>query len=182
MSFAPALPVGIESECELVDVELSGCPDPSEAGARVRDALPSCLALVACALVPQGGPSLSMLIQAVSYEVDFEREDAGAWGGHIEAAVEGILRARAVPVFRATPKGTKEVDLRPLIYDLKFFRGDVTDRVCILVGEGPDRHVRPGDIVREIQRRAASGRAVRPARIVRKEFFMRRDGALCPVL
>lgn len=182
MSFSPALPVGVESECELVDVELREGLDAGEAAGRMRAALPPGLRLMACAVVPHGGPSLSSMIRAASYDVDFGCGDAGECRDAVEAAIGELLRAHAIPVSRTTPKGIKEVDLRPLIYELGFVRGHGTDSVRMLVAAGPGQHVRPGDVVREIARRAALGERARPARIVRKEFFAERNGALCPLL
>ncbi|MDI6637636.1 MAG: hypothetical protein PWR07_41 [Bacillota bacterium] len=182
MSFSPALPVGVESECELVDVDLRERPGADEVARRLGRALPPGLRLVSCVVLPRGGPSLSSMIRAASYQVDFARDNVAGRPDVIEAAIEGLLRADAIPISRTTPKGTREFNLRPLIYDLRLLREEGAASVRMLVAAGPRGHVRPDDVAREIARRAGLGPGARPARIVRKEFYVERDGRFLPLL
>lgn len=180
MSFSPALPVGVESECELVDVELRERVGADEVKERLEPLLPDGLRLMWCMVLPFGEPPLSSVIRAASYEMVFECGDGIASQDAVEAAIEGFVRADSVRVIRTTPKGTKEVNIRPLVYALGVDQRDGAAHVRMLAAAGPAGHVRPDDVAREIARRAGLGRACARARIVRKDFYVERNGELVP--
>lgn len=180
MSFSPALPVGVESECELVDVELRETPGADQVKEKLELSLPAGLRLMWCAVLPFGEPSLSSVIRAASYEMAFECGDGAACRDAVEAAVEGFIQADSVPIVRTTPKGTREFNIRPLIYDLGLRWRNGAAHVWMLAAAGPLGHVRPDDVAREIARRAGLERGSGRAKIVRKDFYVERNGELVP--
>lgn len=182
MSFGPAVPVGVESECELVDVDLRESLGAAEITRRLERVLPSGIQLVRCRVLPPGGPSLSSMITAASYQVDFDRDDIAGGPGVLDSAIGGILHADAIPFSRTTPKGTREFDLRPLIYDLRLLSGDGPRlRVQMMLATGSRGHARPDDVARAIAEWAGLAPEVRPSRIARKELYVAWDGGLRPL-
>ncbi len=130
VSFGPALPVGIESLCEHVDLELFGRADAADVAARLGAELPDDFRVMESAVVDPGEPSVSESLRAVHYRVEFPVE---AWG---EAALTQRVTAfqgveRAVVTRAATPKARRgkrqqkvaeragrEIDLKEIVTHL----------------------------------------------------------------
>jgi radical SAM family uncharacterized protein/radical SAM-linked protein len=72
IAFGPALAVGIESDCELLDLELTEARDPTTVAASLGAALPEGLEIVAVAAVPLDSPSIEGGVSAIRYRVDLE--------------------------------------------------------------------------------------------------------------
>ncbi len=181
MSFSPALPVGVESECEIVDVDLRASPGADDVARSLEGVLPPGIDLVSCVMLPPGGPAPDSVVRAASYEVDFRLDDIGGGPEAIEGAIRGLVQADTVLVSRVTPKGVRELNLRPLVYDLRLEPGDGVACVYMLVAAGRGGHARPHDVARAIAMRAGLPPEARPARIARKELYVERDGRLYPL-
>ena len=70
MSFGPALPVGVESESELFDLELTREMDVAEIRAALAPALPRDLELVSVERIPLDSPSIESGIRSLHFRVD----------------------------------------------------------------------------------------------------------------
>jgi len=111
ITFASALPVGCTSECELMDVVLSGPMDPSGVMARLAPALPAGIAVTSVAEVPLDAPALQAELRWTEYLVTVETGEAAE---QIEQKVQTFLAAPTLPRER---RG-KRYDLRPLVLSL----------------------------------------------------------------
>jgi len=74
ISFGPALPVGMESVCEYMDVELTRPLAPFKFKEGVNRCLPEGLEVVSVKEVPRNIPSLNSFITLFAYEIDFDEE------------------------------------------------------------------------------------------------------------
>ena len=74
VSFSPALPVGVESSAEILDVWFYERVDPERACAQLAETFPTGLAIVSADRVPLPFPSPEAGIQWVEYEVDLPGE------------------------------------------------------------------------------------------------------------
>ncbi|MEW6226999.1 MAG: TIGR03936 family radical SAM-associated protein [Bacillota bacterium] len=175
MSFSPALAVGISSECEFVDVELREKLAAGEVAERLEGCLPPGIGLVSCSVIDPGAPALSSVIRAASYRLEFRPEDVGA-AGEVARAVDAVLKADAVPVTRTTPKGVRQVDLRPLVYDLRFERRGELPSLHMLVAAGAEGSARPLDVVQALAGYGALRDGARPIEIIREGLYVLRDG------
>jgi radical SAM family uncharacterized protein/radical SAM-linked protein len=136
VSLGPALPVGVESVCELIDVELCGATDPEEVARRLGPHLPAGLPLLDVQALEPGAESIAAATRAVHYLVDFtgerwteavlaERVEAFQWSARV------VISRTNAPVARPT-RGQKIAAVRKREIDLKEI---VTHLAC----EGPGR-------------------------------------------
>ena len=114
---ALALPraVGVQSESELADIELTSDPTPAELHEQLAPQLPAGLELLA--VEPAQGKQAASRVRAVHYLI--EVADDVDW----EAAIAGFLAADEAIVTRTAPnKAAKRVDVR---------------KFCTQLGHGP---------------------------------------------
>ncbi len=71
ISFGPALPVGVESVCEYMDVELPLQESPYEIKERTNKHLPADLNIIHVKEIPVNTPSLNSFITYFAYEIRF---------------------------------------------------------------------------------------------------------------
>jgi radical SAM-linked protein len=66
LSFGPALPVGVESQEEFVDIDLTRAVPPDEACRALAGQFPSGIEITSARAIPLKGPSVSSLIALAS--------------------------------------------------------------------------------------------------------------------
>ena len=113
ISWGPAHPVGLASDCEYADITFNGEP-PENWRDRLEQALPPGLRLVQARPIESGEPSL---MAAVNYAV-FRLELPGADENDLAQAAARLLASSSLPWERVSPKGRKTVDLRPALAGL----------------------------------------------------------------
>lgn len=140
MSFAAPLGVGLESNGEYMDIQVNSLPAP-------RDGLNSCqvlveqlnaasvkgLDVVSARVLPDTAGNAMASVAAASYTVRFRegREpklicgDSSAGSNssavddnHINEALKTFLEKEEILITKETKKGTRQVNLRPGIYEL----------------------------------------------------------------
>jgi radical SAM-linked protein len=116
LQLADALPLGISSECELIDIWLKE-PAPIEGLARrLQDVAPEGLTVHAFAKVPPKGPALQTLMAAADYVITFLEEDMDA--EDLAERVRGFLSQPRVERVRRGTRKSATYDLRPLVRNL----------------------------------------------------------------
>jgi radical SAM-linked protein len=129
VSFGPALPVGIESTCEHMDLDLLGHVDPRDVAERLPPQLPEDLRFLDAAAVDPREPSISEALRAIHYRADFPEE---GWGEETLAQRVAAFQAaeRSVVVRHAPPKARgkrqqkiadrpqREIDLKEIVTHL----------------------------------------------------------------
>jgi radical SAM-linked protein len=114
LSFGPALAVGVESEAEILDMELSYGIDLSIVVKTLNRTLPSGIRITEGRILRNGEPAAGVGLTSFTYEAeapdDFE--------GSLDSAVSAFLAADAAVVTRKSDKGTKELDIRPMVRDI----------------------------------------------------------------
>ncbi|MEE9227059.1 MAG: TIGR03960 family B12-binding radical SAM protein, partial [Acidobacteriota bacterium] len=114
LSFATALPVGIESEAEWADVELAKRVEPEAFLLRLNATLPDGLEALETREVPLEALSLTSQLQASTYRIT----NGADWDEQVTDRMEGLLRAEEVWRERKSKKGKKRVNIRPFIHSL----------------------------------------------------------------
>ncbi len=105
VAFGPALPVGMESETEFLDLETDPFVDLLRVTRDLNSALPPGVRILAAGIVPKKAPSLSGSISRYSYEVEVPEQ----YRDSITERVKDFLSRASVIV---TKEG-KQKDIRP---------------------------------------------------------------------
>ncbi len=144
IQLASALPLGISSECELLDVSLKQVIELDGVRERLLLVSPPGLDIYQVETINPRHPALQTLVHSAQYCVRFEEPLDPAT---ITPRIRDLLARKSI-IKQTERKGRKSVsDLRPLIYDLEVnAQGDLIARVAV----GERGNVRPEDILREL--------------------------------
>jgi radical SAM-linked protein len=112
LRFSPGLPVGAESDCEMLDIDLSEALPPAEVGARFGAHLPDGLRIIGAEELSLRAPSPEHDLIGFRYRVDVGElcnGDAGAW---IDARFADFNGRSEFPMRKRTGNGEKVIDAR----------------------------------------------------------------------
>ncbi|MCC7203130.1 MAG: TIGR03960 family B12-binding radical SAM protein [Nitrospirae bacterium] len=154
MSFGPALPVGVESICEYMDVELQLPVAPAEIRERTNERLPDGLKIISVKEIPVNSQSLNSFITHFAYEIMFNAGTAfmagsdcnGLWQSKIS-----LTDITELPVERVTEKDgkktTKIINTRRFIDEIRW----LTDNTLFMMLKSVDRECcRPSDVIKAL--------------------------------
>ena len=151
LTFASALPVGVEALHDLAEVDLTAALAPEAFLARVNANLPDGLRLARAWEVPLQGGALATRVRAARYEVELP---LNGWAGHAEALADparcaAFLGRDTIPV-EAFKKGeTVTVNARPFLVALE---SKGIEAACVrwhlVVKTGLGGSVRPQHVMR----------------------------------
>ena len=115
ISFGDALPLGVSSEAELIDLELREPCLAQEALTRLNLELPEGVEVVAATSWPRKGESPANSIFTATFKVPIpEGTDT-----HLEEQLTTFLKQETVLATRMKKDRPVEIDLRPWVHDLK---------------------------------------------------------------
>ncbi len=121
MSFAAPLGVGITSNGEYLDIEVEDDEDTATMKARLNQVMAEGFSVKSCLVLPKEAGNAMSLVAAARYTVAFR---PGCMPQNPEEWFAGLIsfydRDR-VNIIKKTKKGEKELDLKPLIYELKSY-------------------------------------------------------------
>lgn len=118
MSFAAPLGVGITSTGEYFDMELKTAPSSLELVRRLNAVMADGMQVLSCREVPEGkGNNAMSLVAAADYRIGFRegKEPPVGW----QEKLSQFLAQPEILVMKKTKKGEKELDIRPLIYQME---------------------------------------------------------------
>ena len=155
VSFGPALPVGVESRCEFMDLELVGSQDPAEVGERVAAALPPGLELTESYAIDAGAPSISASLRVVHYIAEFPAvwpaEALAARIRAFEEAGQATVHRHVHPKSGARKRGEKiaqgkarEIDLKDMVTHLAM---EGQGRVAFSLKADPSGSAKPAEVL-----------------------------------
>lgn len=114
MSYGFALPVGVLSIAEYGDYRFVENLDPQEFMACYNKYLPPGFRVLNAETLPEGAPALMSEINAAAWEVTVPSRSVE----EVESRVKWLSGVDSFMVERKTKKGTRSLDIRPLLYDL----------------------------------------------------------------
>jgi radical SAM-linked protein len=117
ISFGPALPVGVESTSEYLDLETGGYLEPQEITKALECVLPAEIGILESRVISSKAPSLSGSISRYVYEVNVP----GLFSGNLEERVKSFLSQTSLIVVREG----KQRELRPCIESIAVTSRDV---------------------------------------------------------
>ena len=146
IQLATALPLGITSECEILDVALrekllsfQSLPEQLMAVA------PAGLRVFHVEEVPPKSPALQALVRRATYRIHFED---GIARERLQQAVDEILSKERIVKVHVRRNGRKSsADIRPLIYSL---RVDEQNDLIAHIGAGERGNLQPADLLAEM--------------------------------
>jgi radical SAM family uncharacterized protein/radical SAM-linked protein len=163
LSFALALPVGVEGWQELADVELQSRMAPSELVERVNRHLASELHLLRAWEVPLAAPSLTPSVREAAYQVWLP---LNGWGSEVTSRLasptlcDDWMARASIPVSVQRKEKIVEVDARPLILALGALPGDGDAlRWGLRLKTAQGGSVRPQSIMACLLKEALNGQA-----------------------
>ena len=143
MSFAAPLGVGITSRSEYVDIELLGEEVPAGMKQRLNAQMAEGFEVVDVRLLPENAAGAMSIVAAADYTCRLrpghEMADQGKW---LEGLLEFYSRD-SVPVTKKTKRGQKEMDLKPLIYELRMETGEQGPALFMKISNGSASNVKP---------------------------------------
>lgn len=118
MSFAAPLSVGLESNGEYMDIEVNSLTSCEDIKDRLNRASVPGIEVLSVKILPEEAGNAMASVAAASYTVSFRpgREPKL----DIASALPAFLEKEQILITKETKKGTREVDLKPGIFELRW--------------------------------------------------------------
>ena len=179
ISLSPPLPIGLTSQCEMVDFSLTDYVPPAEARVMLEESLPRGMEVVRCRLMGSGVKPVGKLIDTASYLASLPAGagSEGAWS----LAVEEFMKREVVDFERVQHRRTRVVDLRPGVHRLQVEPGEPGSRLRLrmVLNDGTGGTVKPREVLRVLAGMAGAPReAWEEAGVHREGLFIRRGDRL----
>ena len=147
MSFAAPLGVGITSNGEYVDIEVHSTGTTAEMLERLNAVMAEGFEIAEYKLLPDTAANAMSSVAAADYTLTFrpgyepEEESAEEWFKKLTA----FCGQPQVMVLKKTKKGEKEMDLKPLIYDLGVIAGNdaAQSQLFMKISTGSASNIKP---------------------------------------
>lgn len=147
MSFAAPLGVGITSNGEYVDIEVHSTGTTAEMLERLNAVMAEGFEIAEYKLLPDTTANAMSSVAAADYTLTFrpgyepEEESAEEWFKKLTA----FFDQPQVMVLKKTKKGEKEMDLKPLIYDLGVIAGNdaAQSQLFMKISTGSASNIKP---------------------------------------
>ena len=114
ISFGPALAVGIESEAEILDMELGYALDLGAVVRKLNGVLPAGVRVAEARVLMRDEPAAGVGFTHFTYEA----EAPEGFTGNVADAVAAFLSRDKAVITRVNDKGAKELDIRPMVLEL----------------------------------------------------------------
>jgi radical SAM-linked protein len=144
MAFASALPVGVTSEGEYMDIELSEPMDIAVLKEKLNNTLPKGITATEAVVIDKKAPSLMSLIQRADYRVTAD-DPAVNWRHGIAALNE----KPELWVEKKGKKGVTEINLKEGIYEIHA-GGDKGSELYLSLQSGSSGNLKPELVINEL--------------------------------
>ena len=135
-AFGPALPVGVESNGESVDIDLTE-PLPVEVVRQRMDVqLPEGMRIVAARSVPLKGASIATQIAAFRYRVDVSHLVNGDGGGHFRERIAAFCDTAEFPLTKHAKGANRIINARPYVTTLAWSAPHFIDATILFSAAG----------------------------------------------
>lgn len=141
MQLASALPLGITSECEILDIALKERIALDDFVETVAAVSPDGLRIFAVTEVPVKSPALQTLVQSADYRIRFDEEIDRAM---LQRQIETLLSSDSIFITKTRKNKKTAIDLRPMIHSLVL---DESGALIAHVAAGDRGNVRLEDLI-----------------------------------
>ncbi|MBI4864596.1 MAG: DUF2344 domain-containing protein [Candidatus Riflebacteria bacterium] len=142
VSFGPPLPIFVEGEREICDVELVEELPVQQAVERMNRTLPSGFAVVEASVVPLKAPSITAAVRQATYRVAALDGELGV----TEARVAQVLSRQEIVIEKESRGARRSVDIRPAILALTVVEAGLE----AVLEASPSRTLNVFDLIREV--------------------------------
>jgi radical SAM family uncharacterized protein/radical SAM-linked protein len=151
VSFGPALPVGVESEGEFVDLELSSGVRIMSLIGRLNSQLPAGLRITAWKRLSPKSVPISLSQENFKYKIEISQPEAIKKPIAHECLITNLLQRDKVLISREKDKKTKILDIRPLIVSIKLI-DESNNHICLemVLKNNPQGSAKPKEVLKEI--------------------------------
>ena len=137
MSFASPLGIGLTSDGEYMDIELTAPVDSAEAVRRMNAECVEGIEVISLRQIPDGKKQSGMtILAAADYLVSLKN---GLLPGNWKESFESFISQPEIRVIKQTKRSEKEVDIRPMIYDWAF----MNESVFLKLAAGSRENLKP---------------------------------------
>jgi radical SAM family uncharacterized protein/radical SAM-linked protein len=143
-AFGPALPVGVESRCELLDIDLVEPVRADDVRAALDGQLSDGMTILAAETVPVRSPSIALLIAAFRYHVDVSGLVNGNSGADIRSRIAAFHQSVDFPVQKHAKGGPRTINGRPFVATLKLVDHATIDTTILY---GPAGTLKPTNLL-----------------------------------
>ena len=135
LGFALPLSVGYTSECELLELRLTGALAEAEIRDRLNAVMPGGIKILS---VHRGKSRMKKLRYALYYVTP----------EHMPGSVDAFLQMEQTVIDKKTKSGIKDADIRPDIKEIRLTDG----RMEMLLSAGSDKNLKPDVVVRAMNK------------------------------
>jgi radical SAM-linked protein len=140
ISFASPLPVGTCSTGEYLDMGLDREIDAKVIYDGLNNELPSGIRIIDAKEAPDNFPTLMSMVDAASYEITL----AGVSGEIGQGAIDKFKSLPGCTVIKVGKNGSREVDIKPMVRDIKLLSSDKNTAVIyVLLDSGSRNNLNP---------------------------------------
>jgi radical SAM-linked protein len=141
IALASALPLGISSECEILDVSLREVISLDGLVERLTATSPAGLKIYDIREVPARSPALQTLVRSAEYKIYLDNSVAP---DEVAGRIQALLDAANLDRARERKGKPIRMDVRPLIYDLQL---DDAGHLLAHLAVGDQGNLRPDEIL-----------------------------------
>ena len=138
LSFASALAVGVTSEGEYLDIYLKDDMDPELLCNKMNEKLPSGIRFVEGRIVDEKLPSLMSLIERAETKLPGKCHKI-----NLPSVIGEFLSQQEIWAVRTNRKGSRQVDIRPMIHGMDAFERDGNIVIKAIISSGSKANLRP---------------------------------------
>lgn len=150
ISFASALAVGVTSEAEYLDVELTEERELGWLKEQIIAQLPAGITLTAAKYINQPGKALMALVNLAAYEIVVPLLTGAAWET-IEESVQAFNNQVSVIYTKQTPKGRRELDIKEYLAEVAVVKPAQDNpqqvRISLWIKIMPNGSVKPVEVL-----------------------------------
>jgi len=148
MSFAQPLGVGIESEGEYFDIEMNSYPGDEYMVQALNDSSVPEIRILESRVIPDDMKNAMASVACADYRVSFR--DGYYPDFDITESISRLLSKDSVMIIKESKKGTREIDIRPGLFELKF-----SDSIIqMLVDASSSGNIKPIQVIEAIYKEA----------------------------
>lgn len=141
-AFGPALPLGIESDCEFVDIDLTTVVPAAHVQRALAAEMPAGIDIRAADAVALSAPSVTTQIAAFQYSVDTRTLPNGT-GGSVRERIAAFWASDAFPIDKHNRNGPRRVNARHFVSHLAAVDGTL----ALTIAFGAAGTLKPSDLL-----------------------------------
>lgn len=145
LAFASALSVGVASEAEYLDIELTAEVDPAAVGGALARELPPGIAVRGVRTMGAGRAALMAVVNLATYRIAVPLPAAALDAA--EAAIAAVNAAPAAPYVKESPKGRREIDVKNFVHSIAAARRPGGLELTLAVRITPAGSVKPAEVL-----------------------------------